>query len=91
MNYFWGTLLRAYKEFEARVGTLVTGKGSKAHLIRSTVAGIERPFSISDIELTCPVVSRDTIRVVLRSLRDEGIIEPTGKGRGAKWRKIKDL
>ncbi len=89
INYFWGTLLRAYKEFESRVGTLITRKGSKAGLIRSTIAGIERPFSISDIERACPAVSRDTIRLVLRSLRDEGVIESIGKGRGAKWKKIK--
>ncbi len=28
MTYFWGVLLRAYKEFEGRVGTLTTGKGN---------------------------------------------------------------
>ena len=81
--------MRAYKEFESRVGMLITRKGSKADLIRSTIAGIERPFSISDIERACPAVSRDTIRLVLRSLRDEGVIESIGKGRGAKWKKIK--
>ena len=36
MTYFWGVLLRAYKEFEGRVGTLTTGKGNKAHHIRLT-------------------------------------------------------
>ena len=91
INYFWGTLLRAYKEFESRVGTLVTGKGSKSDLIRSTIAGIEHSFSISDLERACPAVSRDTIRLVLRSLRDEGVIESIGKGRGAKWKKIKNF
>jgi hypothetical protein len=43
------------------------------------------PFAISDIERVCPAVSRDTIRLVLRQLRDEGVIIPHGKGRGAKW------
>lgn len=48
------------------------------------------PFSISDIERACPSVSRDTIRLVLRQLRDEAMIIPEGKGRGAKWvKKIK--
>ena len=90
MTYFWGVLLRAYKEFERRVGTLTAGKGSKSHHIRLTVENMIGPFSISDIERACPSVSRDTIRLVLRQLRDEKIIDPEGKGRGAKWiRKIK--
>jgi Fic family protein len=85
MTYFWGVILRAYKEFEVRVGTLTTGKGSKAHHIRKTIENMIGPFSISDLERSCPSVSRDTIRLVLRQLRDEGAIFPEGKGRGAKW------
>ena len=34
LNYFWGTLLRAYREFENRVGVITTNKGSKTELIR---------------------------------------------------------
>lgn len=85
MNYFWGVILRAYKEFEMRVGTVTTGKGSKAHHIRRTIENMVGPFAISDIERACPSVSRDTVRLVLRQLRDEGVILPEGKGRGAKW------
>lgn len=85
MTYFWGVLLRAYSEFEARVGTLKTGQGSKNAYIRQTVERMIGPFAISDIERVCPAVSRDTIRLVLRQLRDEGVIIPQGKGRGAKW------
>ena len=85
MTYFWGVILRAYKEFEMRVGTVTTGKGSKAFHIRRTIDSMIAPFAISDIERACPSVSRDTVRLVLRQLRDEGIITPEGKGRGAKW------
>ncbi len=85
MTYFWGVLLRAYREFEGRVGTLTTGKGSKAQHIRMTIENMIGPFSISDIERACPSVSRDTIRLILRQLRDEGVIVPQGKGRSAKW------
>jgi hypothetical protein len=45
------------------------------------------PFAISDIESECPGISRDMIRVVLRKLRDEGVLELQGHGRGAKWKK----
>jgi Fic family protein len=87
LNYFWGTLLRAYSEFEERVGTLAEGKGSKTELIRQTVNRRIGPFAISDIESDCPGISRDMVRLVLRQLRDEGVISSHGKGRGAKWLK----
>lgn len=56
--------------------------------ISITIEIMVGPFSISDIELACPSVSSDTIRLVLRQLRDEGAIIPQGKGRGAKWIRI---
>lgn len=85
MDYFWGILLRAYREFEDRVGTIRSGKGSKSEQIRAAVGRKLAPFAISDIESELPEISRDMIRVVLRKLRDEDVIEPRGKGRGAKW------
>jgi Fic family protein len=85
MNYFWGVLLRAYREFEDRVGKIRTGKGSKTEQIRKAVDRRIKPFAISDIESDCPGISRDMIRIVLRQLRDEGAIVLQGKGRGAKW------
>lgn len=89
LNYFWGTLLRAYREFEERVGTIQTGKGSKTEQIRNAVQRRIKPFAISDIERDCPGISRDMVRLVLRQLKDEGAIKPQGKGRGAKWIKRK--
>lgn len=89
LNYFWGSLLCAYKEFEARVGTISTKKGGKSERTRDIILTMEIPFSISDIEKACPTISRDTIRNVLRSLRDEGLIKSTGKGRNAKWIKVR--
>jgi Fic family protein len=90
MNYFWGVLVRAYREFEERVGKIRTSKGSKTALIRMAVDRRIAPFAISDIESDCPGVSRDMIRIVLRQLRDEGVIVLRGKGRGAKWIRKKD-
>ena len=43
------------------------------------------PFSISEIEQACPGTSRDMVRLMLRAMKAEGLIAPTGKGRGAKW------
>ena len=88
LNYFWGVLIRAYKEFEERVGTIEGGKGSKTELVRNTVNRKQLPFAISEIEADCPGVSREMIRIVLRQMRDEGLIELHGKGRGSKWSRI---
>jgi len=85
MDYFWGVLLRAYREFEERVGNIRTGKGSKTEQIRNAVERRIGPFAISDIESDCPWISREMIRLVLRQLRDEKAIVLQGRGRGAKW------
>ena len=90
MAYFWGVLLRAHREFEERVGTLRFGRGSKTDLIEAAIRRRVGPFAISDVEADCPGVSRDWIRIVLRRLRDAGQIAARGKGRGAKWVKVRD-
>jgi len=90
LTYFWGVLIRAYTEFEARVGTVTTGYGSKTEQIKLAIDRRTGPFAISDIERECPGISRDMIRHVLRQLRDEGTLRSTGVGRGAKWLKVQD-
>jgi Fic family protein len=87
LNYFWGALLRAYREFEERVGVITTSRGSKTELIRSAINRRIAPFSINDIESDCPGTSRDMIRQVLRKMRDEGLITVSSSGRGAMWQK----
>lgn len=85
MTYFWGVMLRAYKELEERVGTLRSGRGAKTEMIERAVARRSRPFGIVDIEAECPGVSREMVRHVLRRLRDEGKLRLEGHGRGSKW------
>lgn len=90
LQYFWGVLIRAYKDLEMRVGKIRKGKGSKTDQIRQAVERKFNLFSISDIERECAGISRDMVRRVLRQMRDEGLIQNTGKGRNAKWKR-KDL
>jgi Fic family protein len=85
LEYFWGVLIRSYREFEARVESM---KGSKTDQIRQAVERRTSLFGIADIEADCPGISRDMVRHVLRQLKAEGAISPTGVGRGAKWRKL---
>lgn len=85
LDYFWGALLRAYKEFEERVGTIERGRGAKGDRVRAEVLKRNLPFSITEIEEACPGISRDTVRAVLRAMKEQGLIRPTGRGRSAKW------
>ncbi|MDD3529864.1 MAG: Fic family protein [Gallionellaceae bacterium] len=85
LDYFWGILLRAYREFEERIGTVHYGRGGKTEQVREAVLSRNQPFSISELEAACPGISRDMVRLVLRQMKDERLIEPTGKGRAAKW------
>ena len=76
---------RADQEFEARVGTIERGRGAKGDRVRVEILKRNLPFSISDIEEACPGISRDMVRLILRAMKAEGLIAPTGKGRGARW------
>lgn len=88
LNYFWGALLRAYREFEERVGIVATSRGSKTHLVSSAINRRMRPFSISDIESDCPGISRDLIRKILREMKKNRLITVSSGGRGAVWQRI---
>ena len=88
MEYFWGVIIKAYKEFEENIINIketTGGKGLKTEQIKFIIKKKIGPFSISDIEKDCPEISRDMIRHVLRQLRDEGKIHSQGIGRNAKW------
>jgi Fic family protein len=85
MSYLWGVLVRAYREFEERVGTIRAGRGSKTDMIERAVWRRNRPFTIAEIEAECPGVSREMVRHVLQRLRDDGRLVVQGTGRGAHW------
>lgn len=85
LNYFWGVLIRAYRDFEGRVETL---RGSKTAQVREAVMRRMGTFGISDIEADAPGVRRDMVRHVLRQMRDEHLIASTGVGRSARWQRL---
>lgn len=85
INYLLSVILAAYKELEERVGIVTSTSKSKTVRIKRFVEGRIGPFTKSDIRNACPDISEATINRVLRELRDEGMIAPSGLGRSAKW------
>ncbi len=86
-NYFLGTLIAAYKEFEERVGTLTTVRGAKREMVRQTVERLPDQFTMQELRRACSGVSPDMVRIVLRELQKENLLACTGRGPGAVWRK----
>jgi Fic family protein len=88
LDYFWGVLIRAYREFEERIGKIKTGsKGWKTVQVRQAVERRVGAFAISEIEADCRGISRDMVRLVLRQMKKEGLIRAVGAGRASKWTK----
>lgn len=89
LDYFLGTLLAAYKEFEERVGLINKRKGNKSYRIEQAIKSVLGTFTKEDIRNACPDVSESTINRVFSTLKKEKIIEVLGKGRNAKWKRLK--
>jgi hypothetical protein len=63
-------LLRAYKDFESRVGKIRRGKGAKTDQIYVAVERHVAPFAISDIERDCPTTRRDIQRLLVKTQKE---------------------
>jgi Fic family protein len=89
LNYFLGILNAAYKEFESRVGSLASGRGSKAERIRQFVRSrTADTFTFDDVERALPDISAAHIRGQLRKLRDAGAVQSPGPGR-KQWKRLR--
>lgn len=86
LNYFWGMLLRAYRDFADRMrAAKPAAHGNKGQQVRLVVLRQPAPFGIRRIEEQCLGVSPDMVRHVLRQMKDEHLVEVHGRGRGARW------
>jgi Fic family protein len=89
-TYLITVLAESYDDFEKRVAA---GRGSetgtKQERVRHWVLN-EAPaaFRIAEMRIAVPGVGDETIRLTLRKLKNEGLVESTGTGRAARWRRI---
>lgn len=88
-EYLIGVLVAGYTDFESRIvterGTATMPKGERVRHWVKTAAPAE--FSLADVRRAVPGVSDPTIRLALRSLRDDGELTAVGSGRSAVWRR----
>jgi Fic family protein len=87
INYVLFILKTAYKEFAERVGETKAPRGAKTDQVIAAIEQFAGEFSVAQLELRCPGVSRDMVRRVLREQQAAGKIECHGRGPAAKWRK----
>jgi Fic family protein len=87
-NYFLGTILAAYKEFEERAGNIKSSRGAKTAIVMKAIESQHGEFSISDIERACLNVSRVMIKKVLLRQQKDKKIKCLGKGQSAKWERM---
>src|SRR5438093_10663642 len=81
-------LVKAYRDFEDRVGVTSARRGAKRDMIRDAVHRLPNRFRYADLERALPAVSQPTIARALRELRAEGAIRCLKPGRDATWEKI---
>jgi len=88
-HYFLGTVISAYKEFEDRAGNVKPSRGTKSKIVINAIERQVGEFTLADIEKECLSVSREMIKIIFRQEQKAGKIHSLGKGRSAKWQKIK--
>lgn len=84
-NYFLGTVLTAYKEFEERAEQIKPARGVKTQMIKQAIEKQVGEFTLGDIEKAYPSASRDMIKIVFREMQKGKKIKCLGKGKSAKW------
>ncbi|MFM9969706.1 MAG: Fic family protein [Burkholderiales bacterium] len=91
INYVLSIFKLAFREFEDRVGEIGAPRGSKRELVLASIARLTampgKGFAISALEQSCPGVSRDMVRRVLREQQAAGTLICQGRGPGAVWKK----
>ena len=89
LNFFLDMLIAAYSEMETKISDLQWQgiRAPKSQLIKTAIDRAESAFSVADICVQIPTVSRELVKKVVQQLRTEGSLEPVGKGRGAQWKK----
>jgi Fic family protein len=87
-EYLLGVIIRAYREFEGRVGTVSQPRGAKSEMVRAAIQSFSGAFAAKELRDRCPSVGLDLIRRILGEERRAGRLQVSGRGPEARWRRI---
>jgi Fic family protein len=88
VGYLLYILKSAYKEFSERVGEFDAQRGSKTEIVLGAIQKMPNEFTLTQLCLACPGVSRDMVKLVLKNNKENGV-QCVGRGPAALW--IKNL
>jgi len=88
-EYLLGTITAAYRQFEDRVAETSSARGAKTKLIDAAIDGAIGDFTAQEILAKCPTASVDLVRQILKRRKALGEVESLGRGRFARWRRIR--
>ncbi|NOQ22032.1 MAG: Fic family protein [Candidatus Aegiribacteria sp.] len=86
IGYLLFILKQACREFEERVGQIQAPRGGKMEMVIHALQGMPGEFTLQQLEAVCSGVGRDWIQSILGTLKQEGKVSCTGRGRGARWK-----
>ncbi len=87
-EYLLGVVLAAYRQLEENT-RIDLDHGARARMVERAIQSLPADFRLADVEERCPLVSRDTIRSAMAKLQHDGVITCLGRGRAARWQRLK--
>ncbi len=88
LSYFLGVMVASYADFSERA-ELGTGRGTAIQTIeRFLRTSLSDRFTVADVREILPSTSDVHIGRLLRELKDRGVIERHGAGRGTYWMRL---
>ncbi len=85
VRYLLGTILKGYREFAARVESVVIGKANKTERIQMLFEQQPGKISKKMILEQCPDISMAMVEKTLKQLLDNGIIQKVGQGKSTAY------
>ena len=87
IRYLLGIVVKAYRDFEARVD-LFDEKPSAYDLVKRAAEQKIADFTKNEILELCPAIKSSSVEASLKKLCDEGFLRKIGRGRASRYVKI---
>jgi len=91
ITVWWSFFLSVLRNAYGVLAQKVEGKTSsapKGDMVRRVINDQVGPFSLSEIAIQIPGVSLSMIKKTLMTMKKEGTVKSTGRGRGALWKVV---